>query len=213
MNNTKQFLKSIKATTNALKSSRDRVASSLGNGGYAGKLSVLKRMYGDVIAHEALLSCMYEVQFEDVFGMGGDIPWFKDKTLRYLVSDTSLSFGSAESDTFQAGSFQANLLTHQTSDTMDMTFIETASGDIFKSYRACFSKAFNSDGTTNEPRKYTFKVSIAVVNHKKHSNTPPIGRAYLVSVKEGGAELSASGRSDVLKETVTFQKIRPLIFK
>ena len=209
----KRYINNIKSTVKAVKSVRTKIKAPITNrANSAGEIAVLKRLYGDVRAHEALLACMYEVQIDDIFGIGADIPWFKDKTLRYLATDTSLSFGSAESDSFQAGSYQASLLTHQTADTMDITFIETANGDIFNSFQSCFKKAFNDDGTVNEPKSYTFKISIAVINHKKHSKTPPIGRSFLVSVKEGSTDLSASSRSELLKETITFQKIRPLIF-
>lgn len=197
----------VKAGKNAIQTN-----STLLNPSYI-DLSAFKNMYGRVRAHDVLMQCMYRVTIEDIFGIGGDIPWFKDKTLSYLVTEADLSFGGAESESYHAGSFQASYLTQQTADDVDMTFIETINGDIFKSYTACKGLAFNNDGTVNEPKKYAFKLSIALLNYKKRaSHIAPIGKSWLVSVKDGRTEVSAAGRSEVVKETITFQKIMPMLF-
>ena len=175
-------------------------------------LMQMKKIYGEVKAHDVLLQCMYTVKLENIFGIKGDAPWFKDKSLSYLVTDTELSFGSGESETFYAGALPASYMTQRTADDIDMTFIETLNGDIFKSYRACHGMIFNADGTVNEPKKYAFKLTIQLLNHRGTSGTPPLAGSWIVCVKSGRVELSSSGRSEVVKETITFQKLRPTLF-
>jgi len=173
----------------------------------------LKQLYGEVKVHEALLQCMYVVTIEDVFSIGSGIPWFADKSLSYLVTEADLSLGSSESEAFYAGALPANYLTKKTADDMDMTFIETVNGDIFKSFRACYELAFNEDGTVNEPRKYAFKLTIGLIDHKAPTKPPAVTRSWLVAAKSGRAEISSAGRSEIVKESITLQKLRPLMFE
>ena len=173
----------------------------------------LKMLYGEMRAHEALLQCMYIVKIEDIFNNGPKIPWFTDKSLTYLVTDADLSLGSADSETFYAGAFQAGYLTQKTADDMDMTFIETINADISNSYRACHKLAFSDDGTMNEPKKYAFKLSVGLINHKKPNSKPVINRSWLVGVKSARLEVSSTGRSEIVKIPITFQKLRPLMFE
>lgn len=180
---------------------------------FTSPLQSLKKIYGKVKAHEVLLQCMYIVKIEDIFNNGPNIPWFKDPSLGYLVTDANISFGSSEAENYHAGALPAGYLTVKTDDDTDMTFIETGNGDIFKSYRACHELAFNKDGTVNEPRKYAFKLTVAMINHKHPDKPPPITRSWLVAVKSGSAEASSAGRSEIVKEQITFQKVRPLIFE
>ena len=175
-------------------------------------LQQLKKIYGQTISHDFLLQCMYTVKIENVFGLQGNIPWFTDQTLAYLITDTELSFGSAEAESFYAGALPAAYLTQKTDDEMDMTFIETMNGDIFKSYRACHKLAFNDDGTVNEPRDYAFKLSIGLFSEKQLTAVAPVSRSWIVGVKSGRTELSSVGRSEVVKATITFQKLRPSMF-
>ena len=176
-------------------------------------LSTFKATYGKVRPRDVLMQCMYQVTIEDIFGVGKSVPWFKDKNLRYLVTEADISFGGSESESYQAGAYIANYMTQQTADDMDLTFIETISGDIFNSYRACRSLIFNDDGTVNEPKKYVFKLSIALLNHKGGGGKgAPIGMSWLVAVKDGRTEVSSAGRSEIVKSTITFQKMMPMLF-
>lgn len=177
-----------------------------------GALQQLKKIYGQVKAHDVLLQCMYAVKIEDIYNIGGNIPWFKDNTLTYLITDTELSFGSGESESFYAGAFSASYMTQKTEDDMDMTFIETLNGDIFKSYRACHKLIFNPDGTVNEPKKYAFKLTVGLIHNKKNSGIAPVARSWIVCVKSGRTEVSSASRSEVIKDTITFQKLRPDMF-
>ena len=180
--------------------------------GFSSPLQALKKMYGEVRAHDVLLQCMYMVRIEDIFNIGSAIPWFKDESLCFLITESDLSFGGSEGETFNAGALPASYLTMKTGDEMNMTFIETINGDIFKSYKACQDLAFNDDGTVNEPRKYTFKITVALIDHKHPNKPPPISKSWLVAVKSGSADVSSAGRSEIIKEPITFQKIRPLLF-
>lgn len=175
-------------------------------------LMQMKQIYGEVKAHGVLLQCMYVVKLENIFDIKGDIPWFKDKSLSYLITDTELSFGSGESESFYAGALSASYMTQKTDDEMDMTFIETLNGDIFKSYRACHKLIFNPDGTVNEPKKYAFKLTVGLIHNKKNSHIAPVARSWIVCVKSGRTEVSSASRSEIIKDTITFQKLRPDIF-
>lgn len=175
-------------------------------------LMQMKQIYGEAKAHGVLLQCMYVVKLENIFDIKGDIPWFKDKSLSYLITDTELSFGSGESESFYAGALSASYMTQKTDDDMDMTFIETLNGDIFKSYRACHKLIFNPDGTVNEPKKYAFKLTVGLIHNKKNNHIAPVARSWIVCVKSGRTEVSSASRSEIIKDTITFQKLRPDIF-
>lgn len=173
-------------------------------------LAAYRSMYGINKALGVLNQSMYQVTLTDVFGIGGNIPWFKNKNIGYLVTEADISFGDAESELHHAGAFQFAHLTQQTDEDMDLTFIETEDGDIFKSFRACHWLAFNADGTINEPKKYAFRLSVAILNHKKgRQKLAPVARSWLVGVKSGRTEVSSVGRSEIVKHTITFQKLMP----
>lgn len=173
----------------------------------------LQLLYGKVRAHEALLQCMYVVKIEDIFNNGPTIPWFNDKSLCYLVTEADMSLGSAESESFYAGAYQASYLTQKSSDDMDMTFIETMNGRITSSYIACRKLAFNKDGTMNETKKYAFKLSVGLINPKYPDSEPLITSSWLVGVKSAKIEVSSAARSEIIKIPITFQKLRPLMFE
>lgn len=169
------------------------------------------RIYGKVKAHKALIKAVYKVKIENIFGHKGDIPWFKDQTLCYLATDAEISLGSNESESYQAGAYQANYLTQQTSSEMDITFIETEKGDISKSYKACRRLAFNNDGTMNETKNYAFKLSVALLN-PRNPRKVAVQESWIVGVKSASIGLSASSRSELVEIPVTFEKLRPLSF-
>lgn len=176
-------------------------------------LSAFRSVYGKVRPSDVLMQCMYQVEIENIFGIGGNAPWFKNKSLKYLVTEADISFGGSESENYSAGSFTANYMTQQTSDDIDLTFIETVNGDIFRSYQACRGLVFNNDGTVNEPKKYAFRLRVMLLNHKGGAGQiAPIAMTWLVAVKDGRTEVSSAGRSEVVKSTITFQKIMPMIF-
>lgn len=179
----------------------------------ASTMQALKQVYGQVRAHDILLQCMYFVKIEDIFNIGANAPWFNDKSLTYLITDTDLSLGSSEAENFEAGSLPGANLIKKTADEMEMTFIETINGDISKSYKACQDLAFNEDGTVNEARSYTFKITAGLINHKNPNAPPPFVKSWLVSVKSGSVAVSATGRSEIVKIPITFQKIRPKMFE
>lgn len=192
------------------KNATARVKTGATNSQYMQSLQLL---YGKVRAHKALLQCMYVVKIEDIFGNGPNIPWFTDKSLCYLVTDADMSLGSAESESFYAGAYQASYLTQKSSDDMDMTFIETINGRITSSYISCRKLAFNKDGTMNETKKYAFKLSVGLINPKKPNSEPLITASWLVGVKSAKIEVSSVSRSEIVKIPITFQKLRPLMFE
>lgn len=175
-------------------------------------LKRLRMLYGDLQARAGLLQCMYLVTIEDVLGIGAGIPWFEDKKLWYLVTDTNLSFGTSASETVKVGSLPFSYLSENEDDDMSITFVETKNAEIFTSFRACKALAINKDATVNEPAKYTFKLTIGVVDHSNPTAPPKLTRSWLVSAKSGETDLSATSRSELVKSNITFQKIAPLIF-
>jgi len=199
--------------TNSFSMNLERHQAALQARSPAAAIQDLRKMYGKVKAHDILLQCMYVVTIEDIYSIGAGIPWFTDQSLSYLVTEADLSLGSADAESFHVGALPSSYLTQKTADEMDMTFIETSTGAIFKSFRACYDLAFNKDGTVNVPKDYCFKLSIGLFNHKKTYDPPAVARSWIVAAKSGRTEASAIGRSEVVKETITFQKMRPLIFE
>lgn len=176
-------------------------------------LSELRQAYQRLYPLGTILQCNYAVYLTDIYGIGkGQIPWFLDSfPLSWLASDVDISVGSAESESFYAGSHQINYLTQQSNDTMDVTFIDTKNMDIANSFEMCRKLAFPKDGTVNEPIKYSFALTAVIFDKKRtlRVNQAVFGKKWLVAVKEANINLSSGGRSEIIKTQVTFQKMRP----
>lgn len=175
-----------------------------------------KAAYQKLYSHGAILSCNYAVQLIDVYKIGRGIPWFAGEfPMSWLATDVDVSLGGMESESFYAGSYQCNYMTQQTADTIDVTFIETRNAAISHSYDLCQSLIFPADGSVNEPKKYTFALAVGVFDTVRKANlsTAVWDTAYLVAVKDGSFNLTSTGRSEIIKVQVTFQKIRPYKFK
>ncbi len=175
-------------------------------------MTELKKIYGQVKIYDLLLQAVYFVRIENIFGLRVDAPWFDNESLCYLATDASLSLGSNESESFYAGAYQCGYLTQKSNDTTNVTFLETTEAHIGKSFLACRRLAFNKDGTVNEPKKYAFKLTVGFVHPKTNKETS-LQKSWIVGVKECEAEASSSGRSEVVKQNVIFQKLRPLLFE
>lgn len=178
--------------------------------------SEAKQAYQTLYSHAAILQCNYAVQLWDIYAIGNGIPWFaKAFPISWLASEVEISVGSGEAESFYAGSHQANYMTQQTADTIEVTFIETKAMGISHSARLCKNLIFNADGTVNVPKKYTFVLGIGVFDKARHPmlRTAVFETSYLVAVKDASFSLSSTGRSEIIKTQVTFQKIRPYIFK
>lgn len=65
----------------------------------------------------------------------------------------------------------------------------------------------------NESKKYAFKLSGGLINYKKPNSEPVINRSWLVAAKSARPEISSTGRSEGVKVTATFQKLRLLMFE
>lgn len=178
--------------------------------------SEAKLAYQNLYSHGAILQCNYAVQLWDIYDIGKGIPWFaKAFPISWLASEVEMSVGSGEAESFYAGSYQANYMTQQTADTIEITFVETKNMGISHSARLCKNLIFNADGTVNEPKKYTFVLGVGVFDKVRNPmlKTAVFENSYLVAVKEASFSLSSTGRSEIIKTQVTFQKIRPYIFK
>jgi len=171
-------------------------------------LEALKKIYGEVRAHDLLLQAVYFVKIENVFNHKVDAPWFTDESLCYLATEAPLSFGSSESESFYAGSHQCGYLTQRTSSDISITFMETTGAHIAKSYVACRALAFNDDGTINEPRKYAFKLTIGFLDPKDITKSP-LRNSFIVAAQNITTEASSAGRSEVVKHSIDFLRLRP----
>ena len=181
-------------------------------------LLTMREAYNNLYSYGAIKQCHYAVFANDIFGIqqraGVVIPWFAQAfPMSWLATEVDYSIGSAESESFQAGSHQFNYLTQQSSDTIDVTFIETNGGHIAKSAKLCKDIAMPSDGTVKEPYHYTFALFVMVFGGTRDLRNPTLKASYLAAVKEGSISLSSTGRSEIAKTQVTFQKIRPFSFK
>lgn len=176
-----------------------------------------KAQYKKLYSYGAILQCNYAIYLVDVFNIQqkqGNIIWFsQDFPLSWLATEADLSLGGLEAEGFHAGSYQCNYITEQTADTMDVTFIETRNMDISKSYEACRLLATPKDGAVQEPSKYTFLLVACVFGEKRNLKSPTFQKSWLVAVKDGSLNLSSTGRSEIIKAQITFQKIRPLMFR
>lgn len=181
--------------------------------------STLQRLHGDyrrVYAYGALLQANFAVYITDPLGNleRAGATWHKDIfPLSLLATDVDLSLGSLNSEDFQIGAMPYSYMTEASGGTIDVTFIETKYGDIAQSYEAARNLIINKDGSVNEVNKYIFQLHISVYNeemaNKKHLRYLPIYKTYTVAVKEGHTSLSSSGRSEIIKHQISFQKIRP----
>lgn len=174
-----------------------------------------KTAYQKAYGLGAILQCNYAVYLNDIFNIqsgagAGTIAWFHgDFPLSWLATEVDVSLGSLESESFYAGSHQCNYITQQSSDTIEVTFIETHNAVISNSFTTCKKLAAPLDGTIKEPKRYTFELIIAVFGNQRDLNAPIFEQRHLVSVKEASFSLSSTGRTEIVKVQVTFQKIRP----
>lgn len=202
--------------TNAVQTSSRLQSRNRSNAYFGLSASQAKLAYQKLYSHEAILQCNYAVQLWDIYNIGKGIPWFaKAFPISWLATEVEMSIGSGEAENFYAGSYQANYMTQQTSDTLEITFIETKTMGIAQSAKLCKNLIFNNDGTVNEPKKYTFVLGVGVFDKVRNPmlKTAVFKTSYLVAVKEASFSLSSTGRSEIIKTQVTFQKIRPYIFK
>lgn len=178
----------------------------------------MRKAYNTLYSYGAIKQCHYAVFAKDIFGIqqraGVVIPWFAQAfPMSWLATDVDYSIGSVDSESFYAGSHQCNYLTQQSSDTIDVTFIETNGGHIAKSAKLCKDIAMPNDGTVKEPYHYTFALFVMVFGGARDLRNPTLKASYLAAVKEGSINLSSGGLSEIAKTQVTFQKIRPYVFK
>lgn len=165
----------------------------------------------------AILQCEYAVHVHDIFNIqaGVRIPWFAGSfPMSWLATEVDLSLGSLDTESYHAGAYQAAYVTGQSSGTIDVTFIETRNMDISKSYQMCRKLACPKGGVVNEPKKYAFELILTVFgknarNYQAHLTNPIFEVRHIVCVKEAGISLSSSGRSEIIKVNVVFEKLVP----
>lgn len=158
----------------------------------------------------AILQSNYAIYVNDIFNIGGGkIPWFaNDFPLSWLATEAEISLGGLDAENFYAGSYQNNYFTQQTADTIDVTFIETRDMHIANSCKACLDLITPNDGTIKEPKFYTFELIVSVLGQTRNLQNPKLNKRYLVAVKDATFSLSSTGRSEIIKIQVIFQKIR-----
>ncbi|MDO4440568.1 MAG: hypothetical protein Q4B81_00110 [Moraxella sp.] len=167
----------------------------------------------------AILQCEYAVHLYDRYDIAGragvNIPWFDGKfPLSWLATEVDVSLGSLETESYHAGAYQCAYVTGQSSGTIEVTFIETRQMDIGKSYQLCRKLATPKGGVVNEPKKYAFEIIISIFgknarNYQKHDTQPIFEVRHIVCVKEASISVSSTGRSEIIKVNVTFEKLVP----
>lgn len=164
-----------------------------------------KRAYQELHALGTMLQCQYAIELQNIYHIASNASWFGgDFPLAWLATDVELTNGSSENESFYAGAWQLHHFTQHSLESIEVTFIETAGGDIAKSAGVCQGLAYRADGTMTEPKHYTFKLTIKLLGKQKS-----VPKDYLVAVKSFSTSLSSSGRSEVAKTQVTFQVIAP----
>lgn len=198
---------------------RQEVAKKLSTPWFGGDAKDAYARYRNLYDLGAILQCQYAVHVYDIFNIQDRadvvIPWFAGSfPMSWLATEVDLSLGSLETESYHAGAYQAAYVTGQTSSSIDVTFIETRNMDISKSYQACKNLATPKDGTVNEPKKYAFRLTLNVFgnnprNYQGNEVLPIFEIDHIVCVKEANISLSSSGRSEIIKINVVFEKLVP----
>ncbi len=185
---------------------------------FGGSAAEALSRYRSLYSLGAILQCQYAVHVNDIFNIQGKsaaIPWFAGSfPLSWLATEVDLSLGSLETESYHAGAYQGAYVTSQSSGTIEVTFIETANMDISKSYQACRRLATPAGGVVNEPKKYAFEIVISIFGNKSRNYqakmvSPIFEVRHIVCVKEASISLASSGRSEIAKVSVTFEKLVP----
>lgn len=207
---TKRAVKTVRALSDSAKQGQfeqgGQALSTTKHNAYFGISAVeANKHYQRLHGLGTLLQCQYAIELQNIYHIASNASWFGgDFPLAWLATDVELTNGSSENESFYAGAWQLHHFTQHSLESIEVTFIETAGGDIAKSAGVCQGLAYRADGTMTEPKHYTFKLTIKLLGKQKSAP-----KDYLVAVKSFSTSLSSSGRSEVAKTQVTFQVIAP----
>lgn len=134
-------------------------------------------------------------------GTGWALPWLA----------TSVNFGllDAQADSIQAGAYQINYITGNSSSEVQVTFLETANADIIRMAKAIKRAMFHRDGTQGLPFDYLLEMRVALFD-RRDRNTQPAEFNWIVALTGGQLDFSGADR-DPLQISLTFTKMYPVM--
>jgi hypothetical protein len=134
-------------------------------------------------------------------GLGWALPWLA----------TSVNFGllDAQNDSVQIGAHQQNYITGNSSSEVQVTFLETANGDIIRMVQAIKRAMFKRDGTQGLPYDYLLNMRIYLFD-RNNKKTKPADFNWIVALTSSSLDLSGSDR-DPLQLQLGFQKMYPMM--
>ena len=174
-----------------------------------------------VIAQElykigTLSSAQYIVTLEPL-NKDSEISYFemfsekKQNIFPFLASSCSLSILDAQTDSIQAGHYQLNHITSNSTGDVTITFLETKTGDILRFAQQLKAAMFNRNGTQSTPYQYLMKLNISLF--PRHTRTVQyINQPFVVALQAASVELAAQNK-DPLEVPLTFIKMFPMLAK
>lgn len=129
--------------------------------------------------------------------------------LPWLATSCSLSVLDAQSDSVQAGHYQQNFITGNSSNEVQVTFLETKGAAILNAARQIKEIMFAPDGTQGLPAEYMMRLKISLFPRNNRSN-PVFSEEWLVALQAASVDLAAQNK-DALEVPLTFLKMYPML--
>lgn len=128
--------------------------------------------------------------------------------LPFLCVDTHLTGIDAITESVNAGHYQLNYITGNTTDEITVNMHETRACDIFNSVQAIKKLMFKDDGTQALPNDYLMYLTLYTYDQHSRS-TKIIEQTHLVALKASSLDLSVENRSTTAIVPLTFIKMFP----
>lgn len=132
-----------------------------------------------------------------------------DNALAWRAMDCTLPLVNAEVDSIKVGHYQHPFLTGNQRPDINITFLETAEGDILNSAIQISELMFPSDGTLIEPSKYAFWLQV-VLFPRNARGSERVAMEYLCQLQTANAELSTRDIG-ALEVPLTFAQLPPYL--
>lgn len=132
-----------------------------------------------------------------------------NNTLAWRAMDCTLPIINAEVDSVKVGHYQYQYLTGNQRPEINITFLETAQGDILNSAIEMSELMFPSNGTLIEPSKYAFWLEV-ILFPKENRGFERVFQKYLCQLQTANAELAAR-ETTALEVPLTFTQLPPYL--
>ena len=174
----------------------------------------------DLYATGTLSSAQYIVALEPLNhdSIVGSLELFEDdmqKKLPFLATSTTMSVLDAQTDSVQAGHYQLNHITSNSTGDVTINFMETKGGHVLKFAKDLKEIMFNNNGTQELPYEYLMRLTIGLFpRHNRDSTAVAINtsQTYCVALQAASVELAAQNK-DPLEVPLTFIKMFPMLAK